>query len=81
MADKATAGSTGPSWTVQGQMEQTVIGPSGRPLDVMVVTFVLSDGTVGSVQVPVAAYTIANVQAAIAERAAVLDAIGNLQAG
>lgn len=69
---------SGPSWTVNGQQEQTIILPNGTPQDVMVVTFTLADGTVGTVNVPMAGYGVANVREAIAAKAATLHAVNQL---
>lgn len=78
MAGNGSGSSSGPSWTVQGQTERTVIGPSGSPLAVVTVTFRLGDGTTGTVDVPAANYTVDAVRDAIAAKAAVLHAVGNL---
>lgn len=69
---------TGPGWTVNGQQEQTVILPNGQVQDVMVITFTLTDGTVGQVSVPMAGYNVDNVRAAIAAKAAALHAVNQL---
>lgn len=81
MTEMATGAGPGPAWTVQGQQEQTVIGPGGNPVDVVTVTFRLTDGTTGTVQVPIAAYTVTNVRDAILAKARVLDAVANLGNG
>lgn len=70
--------SSGPAWTVNGQQEQTVITPNGQAQDVMVITFTLADGTVGTVNVPMAGYNVANVREAIAAKAATLHAVNQL---
>lgn len=72
------SGNAGPSWTVTSQTERTIISPAGTPQDIMVVTFTMSDGTQGSVQVPVAGYSVGNVRDAIAAKVATLADIANL---
>lgn len=67
-----------PGWTVTGQSEQTIIDPSGRAVNVMQVSFQLPDGTAGTVNVPLAGYTVDNVRAAIAAKAATLAAVSGL---
>jgi hypothetical protein len=67
-----------PAWTVTAQQETTIINAAGNAVDVMHVTFQLPDGTQGSVNVPLSAYTAANVKKAIADKAATLDAVNNL---
>lgn len=67
-----------PQWHVTSQAERSIIDQSGAPVNVMTVTFQLADGTVGSVNVPLTAYTPDNVRAAIAAKAATLDAVNNL---
>lgn len=67
-----------PGWTVTGQQEQTIILPNGTPADVMVITFTLTDGTVGTVSVPMAGYNVDNVRAAIAAKATALHQVNQL---
>lgn len=69
---------SGPGWTVNGQQEQTIITPNGQAQDVMVITFTLTDGTVGTVSVPMSGYNVENVRAAIAAKAAQLHAVNQL---
>jgi len=69
---------SGPAWTVNGQQEQTIILPNGTAQDVMVITFTLADGTVGTVNVPMAGYNVPNVREAIAAKAATLHAVNQL---
>lgn len=64
--------------TVTAQTEATKIGTNGQAQQVMTVTFRLADGTVGSVDVPVGAYTVDNVRAMIAAKAAILDAVNQI---
>ena len=73
--------SKGPSWKVTGQHETTDVGPAGLFVQGYRVTFVLADGTVGSVFVPKDRYTVANVMAAIAPHAAELEAVAALSRG
>lgn len=70
--------STGPAWTVTGQVERTIIDTNGNAADVMVVSFTLEDGTTGTVNVPLNAYTVANVNAAILAKAQVIDGVNGL---
>lgn len=67
-----------PSWTVTNQAEKTIINSAGNAVDVMAITFQLADGTTATVNVPLSAYTPDNVRAAIAAKAATLDAVNNL---
>lgn len=69
-----------PAWVVTTQTESTKIGPSGNAQEVMTVGFRLPDGTQGSVDVPLAAYNVANVQTAIAAKAATMQAVLDLVA-
>lgn len=67
-------------WTVTGQQETTIIGATGGAQEVMQVTFQLPDGTTGTVNVPLTAYTPDNVRKMIAAKAAVMHTINNLSA-
>lgn len=67
-----------PTWTVTGQVERTVIDESGTPADVVQVTFRLPSGTMGTVNVPVGAYTVDNVRDAIAAKAQILAGVAAL---
>lgn len=68
----------GPAWTVTSQVERTVIGASGQPVDVVQVTYRLPDGTAGTVQVPAAGYSVDTVRAAITAAAQVRADVANL---
>lgn len=67
-----------PAWTVTAQRETTIINPQGQAVDVMAVTFQLTDGTSATVNIPLSSYTAANTRAAINAKAATLDAVNNL---
>lgn len=75
-----TPSTTGPAWTVTTQAERTIISSTGDAIDVMQVGFQLADGTLGTVNVPLSAYTVDNVRAAITAKAAVLAGVGDLSA-
>lgn len=72
------APATVPQWTVTSQVEATIINAAGNAVDVMKVGFQLPDGTQASVNVPLSAYTVPNVQAAIAAKAATLQGVNGL---
>lgn len=74
-ADTAPAS---PSWTVTAQRETTIINPQGQAVDVMAVTFQLTDGTSATVNVPLSSYTVDNVRAAINAKAATLAGVNGL---
>lgn len=69
-------GTTG--WKVTSQIEQSQPAPDGRITQGVRVSFLTGTGTAGSVFVPLALYTPANVRAMIAERAGALDAVAAL---
>lgn len=79
MTEPSTA-STAPAWTVVAQSERTIVNAQGSAIDVMQVSFQLPDGTQGSVNVPLTSYTVDNVKAAIAAKAATLSAVNALAA-
>lgn len=68
-----------PAWVITQQVETTDLGPDGIYTGGVRVTFRTASGTLGSVFVPHAAYTVEKVRAAVAERAATLDAVAGLQ--
>lgn len=78
MVTDSTVAATGPAWSVVSQTEQTIVNAAGNAVDVMHVVFQLADGTQASVNVPLTAYTSANVMAAINAKAAQLHAVNNL---
>jgi hypothetical protein len=69
---------SGPSWTVTSQVEATIINAAGNAVQVQTVYFTLADGTTASVNIPLNAYTVANVTQAIADKAAQLHAVNQL---
>lgn len=75
---ETSSSSSGLTWTVTSQMERTVINEAGAPETVVVITFRLPSGAVGTVNVPAAGYTVAAARAAIAAKASVLDAVAQL---
>jgi hypothetical protein len=66
------------TWTVTGQLQTTQPDPAGRFVTGVLVSFTTGKGFSGSVFVPEAQYSVANVQAAIAAKAQQLDAVGSL---
>jgi len=73
--------SKGTKWRVTGQSETTDLGPTGQFVQGYRVTFALDDGTVGSVFVPKAGYSVTTVMAAIAPHADELAAVAALNRG
>lgn len=73
-----TTPSSGAAWTVIAQGERTILGAQGNAMEVMAVTFQLTDGTQATVNIPLAAYTPANVRQAIINKAATLADVNNL---
>lgn len=71
---------TAPAWTITGQAERTVVSPTGQVANVVSVSFVLDNGTVGTVNVPAVGYSVDNVRALVAAKAQVLRDISNLTA-
>jgi hypothetical protein len=67
-----------PAWSVVSQSEQTIINAAGSPENVMQVVFVLANGVQGSVKVPLQAYNVDNVRAAIQAQAQLLYAVHTL---
>lgn len=67
------------AWTVTGQLPTTRIPEGGtRFVQGVEISFVTAAGHTGTVFVPDAIYTVDAVRAAIAQKAALLDAVGNL---
>lgn len=66
-------------WRVTTQQPATrVIPGSGQPVAGYSVGFITSDGTNGTVFIPLPQYTADNVKAAIASQVAAIDAVSNL---
>lgn len=70
---------TAPAWTVTQQAETTDLGPDGNYQPGIRVTFRLANGTVGSVFVPHAGYSVENVRRLIADKAESLAAVADLR--
>lgn len=66
------------TWTVTGQNEQTQIDPGGNPVKGVTVFYTTGAGHTGSVFVPYAQYTQANVRNLVNQAAAAMDSIGAL---
>lgn len=77
MQGSATASS---GWTITGQVEGNQVTAQGRVISGTTVYLVTGNGDAGSVFVPEAQYNVEAVTAAVAARAAQLDAIHNLSA-
>lgn len=75
-ATRGNAPQTGARVTTQ--VETTEIDPSGRAVRGVRVSFVLPNGSGGSVFLSDADYTIPNVRAAVAARAGVMAEAGNI---
>lgn len=68
----------GTGWQITGQMEQQKIDGAGTFQDGIVVSFVTQSGQPGTVFVPRAQFTPANVHAAVTSQARVMDQITGL---
>ena len=74
-----TPPSTG--WTVTSQGPPTTrVNTAGQPEEGITVYFRLGNGTESSIFVPAAIYNADNVRTMIADKAAALEAVGNLSA-
>lgn len=78
MSEPISTPAAPPLWRVSSQSERTIIGPTGLAQSVIQVTFVLADGTGGSVNIPVDGYSVEAVRAAIADKAALLTSVASL---
>lgn len=78
MAPDKQPNSMGTGWTVTDQQETTDLGPDGRATIGVRVNFKTTKGITGSVFVPRAMYSVANVQAAISDYVAQLHAVAGL---
>lgn len=67
-------------WEVTSQTEGTQIGPAGTIVEGVVVAFRTGHGVVGTVFVANAQYSVSQVTALVAARAAALDAVTGLSA-
>lgn len=69
------------SWTVTGQLDNQYgdVG-SGTPVLGHVISFITGDGDRGSVFIPADKYSVANVRAAIAAKATLIDQVSKLHA-
>lgn len=67
-----------PAWVVTGQTESVQVPPTGAPVNGIKVFFQTRAGHAGSVFVPNATYNAANVAAAVAAQAALMDEVGQL---
>ncbi|HUZ84158.1 MAG TPA: hypothetical protein VMU66_05650 [Gaiellales bacterium] len=65
-------------WEITAQREDYRPGPTGAFVAGVVVTFRLPSGTTGSVFIPDSQYSAEIVRAAIAARAAVMEAVNTL---
>lgn len=68
-----------PAWVVTQQVETTDLGPDGVYQAGVKVSFRTASGALGSVFIPHAGYSVEAVRAAVAERAATLDAVAALK--
>jgi hypothetical protein len=66
------------AWQVTGQQQSTELIPGGRFVKGVNVSFVTKLGNSGTVFIPEDAYTPDNVRAAVGEKAARVDAVGQL---
>lgn len=67
-----------PAWKVTGQAPSYAT-IDGKPMQVMVVTFVTAGGVTDSVSIPSPDYTAENVAAAITAKADTINAVHGLQ--
>lgn len=65
-------------WRIEGQQETTELDSSGRVVNGVRVMFVTASGQHGSVFVARSAYSIPNVQAAVANAAGTMEAVARL---
>lgn len=68
-------------WKIEYQAETVALGPDGRAQEGVKVAFVTELGNHGSVFMPRALYSTANVQASVAQAAAQMDEIHQLRGG
>lgn len=66
------------TWTVTGQVAKFAADPTGKPVNGVEISFTTTAGNSGTVFIPNTSFNVANAQAAIAARAAILDAVSNL---
>lgn len=66
------------TWTITGTSESTGLTEQGTPSKGVTVSFKLDDGTAGTVFVPDASFTQANVAALVAARASALAGVKGL---
>lgn len=66
------------SWKVTAQAETTKINPTGNVIDGIEVDFQLSDGTAGSVFIPLASYSVDTVREAVSAKAADMSSVAGL---
>lgn len=66
------------TWTVTGQVAKFASDATGKPVNGVEVSFTTTAGNSGSVFIPDTQYSVPNAQAAIAAKAATLDAVGAL---
>lgn len=64
--------------TVTAQRQTTIIDDAGNLVNVMAVTFKTDKGVTATIDVPVAQYNRANVEAAIRERSAAIDDVHSI---
>lgn len=67
------------AWIITQQTESQDIGPSGTFVAGVKVTFRTARGVTASVFVPADSYSAENVRAAVAEKAATVDAVADLR--
>lgn len=67
-----------PLFHVTQQTENTVVGDNGRVQRVMTISFTAPDGISGSVNVPLATYSVQTARTAIMAHLANLQAVSNL---
>lgn len=75
-SDPTTTGTA--RYHITGQTETTQVTPAGQVQDVIQVMFGTDDGLQGSVNVPVAAYNVATVRAAVLAKLATMQAVAAL---
>jgi hypothetical protein len=68
----------GVTWRVDAQVQRTKVNALGGLEDGFDISFTTGQGHNGSVFVPQARYNTANVKAAVAEAAALMDDVGRL---
>lgn len=77
MVDATPAPGTG--WEIKTQVSKVAPGPGGGLTQGYEVTFQTASGVLGAVFIPQLQYNVANVQAAVAAQALIMDQVAGLK--